>query len=229
MILTIPEHKDGRSIELQKESEPVEIPMKRATRNLIKDLKETCLAVHGLGLAAPQVGEKVQVAVIYGPVIGMKKEWLVMVNPSLQDYEDGCPITEAVERCLSYPGLSVKFPRVNEILITSANEYGHHTLYQMDGMQARVFLHEYEHLKGVTIASYIGYYEDKEEWLSREGNQPYLDTFEHLFEERKEFRNEYKRNSTQGGSDGEKRLGGTAEGRSEHRDAVPVQPPVQSA
>lgn len=182
MILEIRAY-EGKSIVFSKDIKEVPVPFKREVREYILHLKETCLYYTGIGLAAPQVGRKEQIAVIHGAKLGMK-EWITIINPRMALQAEDYASNEAIERCLSYPGLSVNIKRPTSLFMTAYNEYGHHTMFSLEGVPARVFFHEICHLEGVCITDYIGLCETKEEWLKREGNDKFLGMFAHKFEKK---------------------------------------------
>ena len=120
---------------------------------LISDMFYTMQSVNGAGLAAPQIGEDLQV-VIFGsdqlnarypdaPVVPRT----VLINPVITalsaDEETDW------EGCLSVPGLRGRVPRFSQIRYTGFDQYGDPIDRTVDGFHARVVQHECDHLQGV--------------------------------------------------------------------------------
>lgn len=98
----------------------------------------------GIGLAAPQVGWSVRILAIN--LSGARSDGLVFVNPKIvtRSVEE----SEAYEACLSVPGLSGKVKRPKAVSLTAMNLDGEERPFALDGLLARCFLHEYDHLMG---------------------------------------------------------------------------------
>ncbi|MGD9725941.1 MAG: peptide deformylase [Nitrospira sp.] len=116
------------------------------------DLRKKALALadlmhesHGIGLAAPQVGWHVRLVAIN--LSGDRRDALLFANPEV--IERSKATNEAMEACLSVPGISGKVVRPKEIKIRCMNMDGEINEFELDGMLARCFLHEYDHLDGV--------------------------------------------------------------------------------
>ncbi len=100
--------------------------------------------VRGIGLAAPQVGWHVQIIAIN--LSGKRQDGLIFVNPRIVSTSKAT--FAAKEMCLSVPGISGKVVRPREITITSMNFDGELNEFSLDGLLARCFLHEHDHLQG---------------------------------------------------------------------------------
>lgn len=98
----------------------------------------------GIGLAAPQVGVDRSLFVI--SIDGMRR---VFINPAVLNTGDTL-VTEE-EGCLSLPGLRLNISRPTEITVTWLDEDGNQQVADMQGLWARCWLHEYDHLKGILI------------------------------------------------------------------------------
>jgi len=110
---------------------------------LAKDLAETMAAKSALGLAAPQVGIPYRVfAVASNPV-------LVMFNPLMVDVSE--EKAEFPEGCLSFPGVMIKKMRPKSIKIRYAYPNGEVKTEKYTDLTARIILHEYDHIAGVTF------------------------------------------------------------------------------
>jgi len=111
-------------------------------RKLYDDMVETMVAAPGVGLAGPQVGLSLRLFVFDDGETGPR----FMANPELSD-----PIGELLEDegCLSIPGPYYPTPRFARIRCRGQDIEG--TPYEMigDGLLARIFQHETDHLDGM--------------------------------------------------------------------------------
>ena len=115
---------------------------------LLQDMEETCLAVHGVGLAANQIGLDYRMALILIPQSDKKDAPLkryVIINPEFID-KQGQVVEE--EGCLSLPGLWVEVPRAEEVTLEYTNEKGERVRTRARGLLAKAFQHEMDHLEG---------------------------------------------------------------------------------
>ena len=115
---------------------------------LLKDMEETCLAVHGVGLAANQIGLDYRLALILIPQSDEKDAPLkrvVIINPEFVD-KQGEIVEE--EGCLSLPGLWVEIPRATDVTIQCLNEHGEPVKIRARGLLAKAIQHEMDHLEG---------------------------------------------------------------------------------
>lgn len=113
--------------------------------HLVQDLYDTLYANDGFGLAAPQVGELQNVFVI--DVRKGKKQHnpVAFINPELLAAA-GAVIDE--EGCLSLPGIFLDVPRATFVHYAAYTLDGQRHVGSLRGMEARVFLHEFDHLSG---------------------------------------------------------------------------------
>ena len=110
---------------------------------LAEGMVRTMLDANGLGLAAPQVGASVRVAVVSPD--GVPGNETVMVNPEIV-FSDGW--MEADEGCLSFPGV---YARIGRFLRVKARYHDLHGLVremEAEGLLARAIQHELDHLDG---------------------------------------------------------------------------------
>jgi peptide deformylase len=120
-------------------------------RVLIDDMFDTMAAARGVGLAAPQIGEDLQV-VIFGvdhnerypdaPTVPMT----VLLNPVITPLTD--EMEEGWEGCLSVPGLRGVVPRHTRIRYSGFDPDGRAIDREAEGFHARVVQHECDHLIG---------------------------------------------------------------------------------
>lgn len=109
---------------------------------LVADMTETMEDVEGAGLAAPQVG--ISLRVFTYRIRGVEGH---IVNPVLENSEDFQP--DEVEGCLSIPGLGFPVRRHRSTRVTGVDVHGNDVVLEGEGMLARVFQHETDHLDGV--------------------------------------------------------------------------------
>jgi peptide deformylase len=131
-----------------------------STRDLIAAMRETMNDAPGVGLAAPQVGVPLQLAVIEDREENMKdlsREVLaererkpvafhVIINPVLT-LESPAEI-EFFEGCLSLPGLVALVPRARKVKVECLDEHGQPRVIRASGWYARILQHEIDHLSG---------------------------------------------------------------------------------
>lgn len=123
-----------------------------ALRRLADDMVETMHAAPGVGLAAPQVGEELRLAVIDLSVGEDPGQVHVLVNPELVEQKGSA--TE-VEGCLSIPEISDKVERPTSIRIAARNLEGRPVELDADGWLARAICHEIDHLDGVLFIDHL--------------------------------------------------------------------------
>lgn len=116
----------------------------RALRRLLKNLWETLRDAHGLGLAAPQIGQPLRVAVIAAG--GFRAE---LVNPKIVTW-GGFEHAEE-EGCLSLPGKRLRVARYPEVTVQWQNGQGVFFTSTVHGLAARCAQHEVDHLDGVLL------------------------------------------------------------------------------
>lgn len=95
----------------------------------------------GIGLAATQVGLDYRMF-----VMKFNDKWVTIVNPEITWISDQ-KITEQ-EGCLTYPGLFIKINRPKELNVKFFDEAGNEVGARLDGIEARCFQHELEHING---------------------------------------------------------------------------------
>ena len=109
---------------------------------LVTDMTETMEDVEGAGLAAPQIGVSQRVFTYrVGGVDGH------IVNPVLENSDDYQP--DHVEGCLSIPGLGFPVRRFRATKVTGVDLHGNPVTVEGEGMLARCFQHETDHLDGI--------------------------------------------------------------------------------
>lgn len=120
----------------------VVFPLNKATRRLLKDMLDTVIHADGIGLAAPQVGKDLNMALIYLEQTGGPT--FPIINPKITNYSK--PTTEVEEGCLSMPGVYGLVTRSKKITVTYQDIHGTTQTLTDDGWVARVVQHEVDHL-----------------------------------------------------------------------------------
>jgi peptide deformylase len=122
---------------------------------IIDDMTQTCLAMQGVGLAAPQVGLDLSIAVIMIPV-GKEEERkykrYVLVNPEISPAGEKIMSDEA---CLSFPGLDISIERYKEVNVKYLNEAGLPVELKTGGQLAIILQHEIDHLNGRVFIDHL--------------------------------------------------------------------------
>ena len=132
-----------------------------AIQELIVRMRDTMRDAPGVGLAAPQVGESIQLVVIEDPPqahAGMTPAQLaerersavafhVLINPRLT--VEGDEQVAAYEGCLSLAGFSMIVPRWRRVRVEALDEHGDPVVKIASGWYARILQHEIDHLRGV--------------------------------------------------------------------------------
>ena len=123
-----------------------------ALARLAANMIQTMVAAPGIGLAAPQVGEEVRMAVVDLSVGEDPAQLHVMVNPEIMRREGQ---ETDVEGCLSLPGISDKVDRPMAIIVRGVDLAGHPFELAADGWLARAICHEVDHLDGILFTDHL--------------------------------------------------------------------------
>ena len=97
----------------------------------------------GVGLAANQVGIDAQIF-----IMGEDKP-MTIINPLVTEVSTNQ--VEMMEGCLSFPGLFMKVKRPDAVGVKYLDIHQKECIIKLVGFHARVFLHEYDHLQGITF------------------------------------------------------------------------------
>jgi len=126
---------------LRKVAEPI-ADLDEEIQNLAERMLHTMYNADGVGLAAPQVGVLKRLFVVGLP----NGEELIIVNPEIREKE-GEIVDE--EGCLSIPGLRAQVARAGRVFLVGFDLEGRELEIEADGLLARIFQHEIDHLNGV--------------------------------------------------------------------------------
>ncbi|MEQ1947527.1 MAG: peptide deformylase [Bryobacteraceae bacterium] len=131
-----------------------------AIQQLIEHMRDTMSDAPGVGLAAPQIGLPLQLAVIedradylkaIDPAILAERErqpveFLVLINPRIVQYSDDT--AEFFEGCLSVAGFSALVKRSRRVTVEYLDISGNECSIEASGWFARILQHEIDHLHG---------------------------------------------------------------------------------
>ena len=138
---------------LRVQAEPVapESLQTDAIQSLIAELVETMSRRSGSGLAATQIGESHQILVLTSRRSGPESSdsAIVVVNPLLEP--EHADLVYDWESCLSVPGLKGLVPRYPKVRLRGLNARGEPIDLTLDGLEARLIQHQYDHLNGVVF------------------------------------------------------------------------------
>ena len=132
-----------------------------AIQDMIGRMRDTMRDAPGVGLAAPQIGESIQLVVIEDPPqsqAGLTPAQLaererstvafhVLINPRLTVVGD--EQVAAYEGCLSFAGFSMIVPRWRHVRVEALDERGEPVVKVAGGWYARILQHEIDHLRGI--------------------------------------------------------------------------------
>ncbi len=145
-LLTILNYPDPRLHTVAKPVTTFDANLKR----LVQDMQETMYAAPGIGLAATQVNQHVQLIVI--DTSKEQNDLLVLINPKIlrqsgtQTYEEGC---------LSVPGIYETVTRAEQITVQAQDVDGKSFTLDADGLLSVCIQHEMDHLKGRVFVEYL--------------------------------------------------------------------------
>ena len=131
---------------LRVRSEPVTC-VTSETRELVQSMTGLMDASGGIGLAAPQCGVPLRV------FITRVRELEVFINPVIEDLGEGISFSE--EGCLSLPGVEVKVPRLQSVIVRSMSLDGIERCTICHGLMSFCAQHELDHLDGVLMIDRI--------------------------------------------------------------------------
>ncbi|MBI5700297.1 peptide deformylase [Candidatus Saganbacteria bacterium] len=113
-------------------------------RKLINNMIETIHKAPGVGLAAPQVGENIQLF-----VIDIGEGAFTVINPKIKQKNKEFQTFE--EGCLCLPGIVGPVERPSQVTVEGMDKNGKHMIIEASGFLATVLQHEIDHLNGVVF------------------------------------------------------------------------------
>jgi peptide deformylase len=103
----------------------------------------------GMGLAANQIGITKRFFAIGHESFDVFKKPAIIYNPVLVNADEEQELGQ--EGCLSFPGVWVQVSRPKIIMVRYQNNKGEFLLSRLEGLEARCFQHELDHLDGITF------------------------------------------------------------------------------
>jgi peptide deformylase len=137
---------------LRRKAQPV-TSIDAELQRLIDDMIETMYAAPGIGLAATQVGVSLQVFVVDVTSGKDANALMTFINPELVRLEGRFREDEG---CLSVPGIYGVTPRAQKVWIRGLNRDGKVVEVEGEGLLARAFQHETDHLQGLLFFDRMG-------------------------------------------------------------------------
>lgn len=122
-------------------------------QTLIDDMAETMYAAPGVGLAATQIGELLQLFVLDVASDDEPSKLQVFVNPEIFETEGD---TTWQEGCLSFPGVSEEIERAAKVKVRAQDRHGEWFELEAEGLLAIAIQHELDHLQGVLMIDHMG-------------------------------------------------------------------------
>lgn len=127
---------------LKKKTRIIKDPRNPEIKELVFDMLETLEKNNGLGLAAPQVGKSVRLC-----VIKLEGKTYILINPKIKSKSWKKETIE--EGCLSFPGQFIPIKRSKKVKIEALDKNGNIIKMEAEGLLARAFQHEIDHLDGI--------------------------------------------------------------------------------
>lgn len=132
---------------LSKKSRPV-VNFDEKLFTILDDMKDTLYKAEGAGLAAVQVGILRRIV-----VMDCGDGYLELVNPEIVERSE--EVQHETEGCLSLPGKFGVTERPKSVIVKAQNREGKWCLYKGEGLKARCFCHEIDHLDGILYTSHV--------------------------------------------------------------------------
>jgi peptide deformylase len=121
-------------------------------RKLAADMVETMHAAPGVGLAAPQVGVDLRLAVVDVTIGEDPSQVRVLINPEVVERSG---LESEVEGCLSLPGITDKVDRPAFVTVRAQDLEGLSVELKAEGFHARALCHEIDHLDGILFPDHL--------------------------------------------------------------------------
>lgn len=130
-------------------------------KTLALDMVQILEASQGLGLAASQMGELKRIIVVHPiqertPEEKTAKPIQIFINPKMTKKSKKTEVDE--EGCLSFPGLFLKIKRAKTVEVEALNLEGDLIKVRAEGLPARIFQHEIDHLDGILFIDRISFW-----------------------------------------------------------------------
>ncbi len=136
---------------LKQKAKPVQV-VNDTIRTLVKDMFDSMYEADGVGLAAPQVGELVNVIVLDTTPRQPESKAVAMINPEILSLEGK---TTYKEGCLSIPGEAEDVERASVVTVRYLDEQGQEQTLRAEGLLSIAIQHETDHLKGLMFVDHV--------------------------------------------------------------------------
>lgn len=136
---------------LRQKAEPIEV-INDDIRMLADRMIDIMIETKGVGLAGPQAGVNLRIFVV--SVDGTKENAKAYINPTIKPEGKMVAVEEG---CLSLPGIYGKVNRYAKCTVTATDLNGNEFTEVGEGLLARAFQHEFDHLEGTMIKDRLGY------------------------------------------------------------------------
>ncbi len=133
---------------LRAPNKELSFPLNKKILELIEDMKLTVKKAPGIGLAAPQVGHNLMLAIIHLEEFGLDS--FALINPKIISRSIKKTLME--EGCLSIPKVFGNVKRPAKVEVAGYTQEGRSVHIKADRLLAKVLQHEIDHLNGVLIA-----------------------------------------------------------------------------
>ncbi len=137
--------------ELRNANKPVDFFSKELEK-LAKDMLETMYVSPGIGLAAPQIGYNIRLATIDLSLGKDASQLITICNPEIISAEGE---QSSDEGCLSIPDFSDTVTRPLRMVVRGWNLDGREIRFEAEGLLARCFSHEIDHLNGILFIDHL--------------------------------------------------------------------------
>ena len=149
MVRTILHYPDKRLRERGKKVEAVTDEI----RKLIDDMAETMYAAPGVGLAATQIAELIQLFIIDIADNEEPSDLRVFINPEILESTGELTWQEG---CLSFPGVTEEIDRAAKVRVRAQDRDGKWFELEAEGLLAIAIQHEFDHLQGLLMIDHMG-------------------------------------------------------------------------
>lgn len=147
------EYKLGLHDSLQQISKPWNFQLDHDPEKLEIEMCEFMIKNMGIGLAANQIGITKQVFVMGSNNIPNFPKPFAVFNPKILSYDNEKELFK--EGCLSFPGLYLSIKRPKKITVEYQNSKGDTITAEINGLIARCFQHEFDHLNGTCFVDIV--------------------------------------------------------------------------
>jgi peptide deformylase len=137
--------------ELKRVSVPVDV-FNSELEKIAKNMVETMYGAPGIGLAAPQVGLNIRLATVDLSVGEDKGRLIAICNPEVISIEGE---QKSEEGCLSIPEFTDTILRPKRMVVRGQDLHGDEIRIEAEGLLARCFSHEIDHLNGVLFIDHL--------------------------------------------------------------------------